>query len=184
MEESGTLFLMTDESFLYLAVQAGYQPVTNVYVVLDGLVCVLHASAGLGSAIYDLIDDQWVQTDSYYPYACRSTRSSEESAYALWERTTFFENEGWFASNVYMGTATDLEYRISWSETSLQLGVISMFLGSDGLRGWLPTDLSDDCWNRTLLYAEDVSPLQFRPETWLQLVRSEAPPEETQPRGL
>jgi hypothetical protein len=184
MESTGTLFLMADDLYLYVAIHAGYQPVTNVYVVLDGLVNVLHASAALGSAIYDLVDDQWIQTDSYLPYACRSTRSSEESSYALWERTTFFENEGWFASNVYMGTPSDVEYQIPWRAPMLPLAIISMFANSDGLRTWLPADLDDDCWNRTLLYADDVSPLLFQPETWLQLVRSEAPPEETQPRGL
>lgn len=174
MESTGSLFLMADDDYLYLAIQAEDHPVTNVYVVLAGRVHVLHASAALGSAVYDLVGDEWIQTDSYLPYTCQSTRSSEESSYARWERTTHFENEGWFASNVYMGAPTDLEYQIPWNESPLSLAPISLFADSDGLRGWLPATLNDACWNNTLLYADDVSPLQFHPETWLQLIRADS----------
>jgi hypothetical protein len=140
--DGSELLLMYAEGSLYLAIRAtGPEMVAgNVFVERGGEVAILHASAALGTALYEDGDGWWQQTKDF-AWCCRSTGFS---AAAEAEREAFWAEEGWQAANSRMGTPNELEYRIWWPGGEMRLAVNFLRTSEPDVKIPWPAELDDD----------------------------------------
>lgn len=103
-----TLFLKHAGGTLYVGVSARTMGVVSPCIVRGDDVWVLHASAALGTAIYEQGSDTWSQTQDF-TWRCRATGFDDA---ALREREAFLEQEAWLGTIGYLGTRRHFEYRI------------------------------------------------------------------------
>lgn len=117
LNEDSTLFLKHAEGFLYLAVQATTMGVPSPLIVRNGEVCVLHASAALGTAIYAQEEEAWILTHGF-TWQCRT---GGFTAAAVAERDLFLKQEGWLGTIGHLGIPTEFEYMLLLGEEPLQM---------------------------------------------------------------
>ena len=183
--DGSELLLIHHEDYLYLGIRANTQGMIagNVFVNHDNQVLVFHASAALGTAIYEKKSDTWEQTQTF-SWRCRGTSNS---ASVIAEREAFFQQERWLANNSRMGTPQELEYKISMPNGSLQLAVTFTRASDTNTRIYWPVSLEDDCTEAP--QGEFPATMQFAPSTWMTVMADKTGeniqiPVETQIRPL
>ena len=92
----------------------------NVFIQSGDEIRIMHSSAALGTAIYQMEGNSWHQTQNF-TWTCRSTDFSES---ALAERADFFQKEDWLAANGRMGTLNELEYQIKIPDQDFKVAVV------------------------------------------------------------
>jgi len=120
--DGSQLFLLEAEDYLYLGIRNHEDQsfAGNVYIHHGEKINILHSSAALGTAAYEITEDGWQQIQDF-TWQLRDTSSSEA---AQAERATFLITEGWLASNGNMGTPNELEYQIKIQEQNLNIAVV------------------------------------------------------------
>ena len=128
-------------------------------------VAVLHASSGLGTALYKLAADGG-QPVQRFDWRCQST---SDSSYAQRERAEFLAQNGWLSTNVNLGTIGELELMIQMNGDSVQLAMGYVEEpGWDEVIKW-PADLDDDCGLLELVRGITPRSLRFSPKTWVTI---------------
>jgi len=162
----GSQMLLTQaEDFLYLGIRANESGMIagNVFINRGDEIAILHTSAALGTAIYQIGEDGWQQIQDF-AWCCRNTGNSE-SAQA--ERAEFLQEEGWLAANGRMGAPNELEYQIRISEQNIRLAVVFTRSTYPYEKVPWPARLNDDC----ILPTPGGFPaeLHFSPDQWARL---------------
>ena len=163
--DGSELLLIRDTEYLYLAIRGSSEEMiaANVYTEEIGKVIIHHASAALGTAIYQSRENDWLKTQDF-EWECRATDNSEVSRK---ERSDFLKEEGWLAANSRMGTPNEMEYQIKVTTEELTLAVAFMRSSEPEQRVFLPLDLADDTIQPT---PEGLPETRiFFPETWMVL---------------
>jgi hypothetical protein len=163
--DGSELLLRWDAEYLYLAIRGSTEEIiaANVYTEENGEVIIHHASAALGTAIYQSGENGWLKTQDFN-WECRATDNSEVSRKG---RSDFLEKEGWLAANSRMGTPNELEYQIKVPGQEVTLAVAFMRSSEPGRRVFLPLDLADDTIQPTPGGLPETR--TFFPETWMVL---------------
>ena len=163
--DGSELLLMCDAAYLYLAIRATREEMiaANVYTSENKEVIIHHASAALGTAIYQSAEDGWLKTQDF-EWTCRATDNSEASQE---ERHSFLKEEGWLAANSRMGTPNELEYQIKVTGEKVTLAVAFMRSSEQERRVFWPLDLADDTIQPTPGGLPETR--TFFPETWMVL---------------
>jgi hypothetical protein len=160
--DGSELLLMHSEGYLYLGIRANTPDmiVGNIFIDHGDEIAVLHASAALGTAIYQRDADFWQQTQGF-SWCCRSTNSNDA---AQAEHDAFLRQEHWVSINSRMGTPQELEYQIEMTDETLRLAVTFMMASGTNQKFSWPTHLNDAC----VQSFEGGFPLQlqFSPDTW------------------
>jgi len=166
--DEGQLFLMHAGGYLYLGIKAKPEPVTSICVDQSGQVSILHSSAALGTAIYQMGDAMWEQIKEF-EWCCRDTTDSPQAQEA---RQTHLFEEGWVASNGRMGNPDEVEYQIAMPEDELRLAVTS--IGAPNYKSVIswPGDLADGCSSLDMLTGPIPEQTQFSVEEWITLTIS------------
>lgn len=140
--DGSELLLMYADGDLYLGIRANTPGMIagNILVLRGNEIAILHASAALGTAIYQRGEDNWQQTQDF-TWHCRSTG---QSAAAREERDAFLQQEGWLAANSRMGAPEEMEYRIELAEGILNLAVNFIHASDPSVKIPWPTGLEDD----------------------------------------
>ena len=164
--DGSELLIMRHEDYLYLGIRTNTQGmiVGNIFVNHHNQVWVFHASAALGTAIYEKRSDTWEQTQAF-SWRCRGTSDSPS---AIAEREAFFQQEHWLASNSRMGTPQELEYKITMQNDSLRLAVTFTRASDTSTRIYWPVSLEDDCTQSP--QGEFPTTMQFSPSTWITIM--------------
>ena len=83
LSDGSELLLMHADGYLYLGIRSATREAfaTNIYVEDNDQVRILHASAALGTAIYQQGTDSWEQTRAF-DWKCRGSSNSEAAAAA------------------------------------------------------------------------------------------------------
>lgn len=115
-----TLFLKHAERNLYMAIRATTMGVPSPLIARADGVYVLHASAALGTAIYEQTDDFWELQQSFV-WQCRTLGFSSAAAA---QRERFLAQEGWLGTIGYLGQPTEFEYVITLNELPLRMLVL------------------------------------------------------------
>ena len=107
--------------YLYLGIRSATREAfaTNIYVEDNDQVRILHASAALGTAIYQQGTDSWEQTRAF-DWKCRGSSNSEAAVAA---RAAYLQDERWVAGISLMGTPNELEYQIELTSTLRRIAV-------------------------------------------------------------
>ena len=110
LSDGSELLLMHADGYLYLGIRSATQEsfATNIYVEDNDQVRILHASAALGTAIYQQVTESWQQTRGF-DWKCRGSSNSEAAVAA---RDAYLQEERWVAGISLMGTPNELEYQI------------------------------------------------------------------------
>lgn len=171
--DGSTLLLMQDGDYLYLGVRARVSAVGVVSVCLDRGrdVAVLHSSAALGTAVYELAGEGWDPTRTF-SWECRETDDSPAARHA---RQTFLEREGWLANNGNTGTPGQIEFQIAMPAGALRLGVAYVGPLSEYAPTYWPAGAADDCRSAELVRGDTPVDLRFRPESWMTVVPDPTP---------
>lgn len=164
LTNGGELLLMHDGGDLFLGIRARDQGYGSICVVQDNQVSILHASAALGSAIFEKEDDAWHRTQQF-SWCCRSLEDSPE-------RQALFETEGWMASISYMEPPEEMEYQITMGEEPLTLAVVYQEGRHRDTALWWPETLDDDCLGLVTRPGDLPEQLEFSPKSWVTLVVS------------
>jgi hypothetical protein len=92
---------MQADGYLYLGIRSKTPGMiaSNVFIQRDEEVEILHTSAALGTAVYQIKMDGWHQIQDF-TWRCRDTSNSEN---AKAEREEFLLEEGWVGVNTWLG---------------------------------------------------------------------------------
>jgi Tol biopolymer transport system component len=154
---------MQDGSYLYLALRTRGMTMGSPCLDRGDEVAILHSSAALGTAEFQRQGESWVQTRDF-EWTCRATGND---AAAVTARQEYLEQEGWLASNSYMGTPNEMEYQIAMPEGTLRLALFyRQGPDFDQIFGW-PAGLDDGCREFEVAQGNPTAPLSFSPERWM-----------------
>ena len=167
LTSGGEVRLMQDGTYLYLAVQRRGDLVVTVCLDQGDSVAVLHSSAAIGTAGYRRTQSGWNLTRRF----AWELRDSTMSAPAQQEREAFLQREGWVATNAYVGSRTDTEFKIAMPSGRLRFVVVPMSVG-DGYQeiAWWPSWLADGCRSEAVLTGYLPGQVQFAPRSWITVV--------------
>lgn len=163
--DGSQLLLMHADGDLYLGLRANEPGMiaANVFIRRGDEISILHASAALGTAIYQLGEDNWQQTQDF-TWQCRSTSLS---AAAQAERDAFLLQDGWVAANGRMGTPNELEYQIKIPAGDFRLAAVYIQSSPPYKKTPWPARLTDDTIEPTPGGLPKM--FYFSPEEWAAL---------------
>jgi TolB protein len=172
LTDGSELLMMADEEHLYLGIRARSEGLGSVCVDRGEEVHVLHSSAALGTAVYSKTDAGWELVRGF-SWCCRDTTLTAQAEEV---REVLYQQDGWVASIVYMGTPEEMEYQIAMPGGVLNLAVT--FLKGSGYNStsWSPSWLDDDCKRLSLIQGNTPEMLHFSPETWISVTASTTTP--------
>lgn len=163
--DGSQLLLLQAGDYIYLAIRAieSEMIASNIFISRGDEIAILHASAALGTAIYQKGADGWQQVQDF-SWRCRSTGNSQA---AIAEHAKFLEDEGWLAANGLMGTPNELEYQIRIPDQDFSLAVVYIKTTYPYEKVPWPVKLVDDCIQPS---SGGLPPeLQFSPAQWARL---------------
>ncbi len=165
LDDEIQLFLMQAGGYLYLGMRGKPEPVTSICVDQGEQVSILHSSAAIGTAVYQLGDGVWEQVRDF-EWCCRETTASPQAQEAL---SNHLQEEGWIANNGRLGVPEEVEFQIALPDNSLRLVVNS--IGPPYYRSVLswPDDLEDDCSSLDMITCSIPEQAQFSLEQWITL---------------
>jgi len=163
--DGSELLLMYSEGYLYLGIRANASDmiVGNVFINHGDEIVILHASAALGTAIYQKETDQWQLTQNF-DWCCRGTGDNEA---AQDERNAFLQKEHWVGTNSRTGTPNELEFQIEMTSESLRMAVNYIKVSEPNVKISWPSDLDDACIKPTPGGLPEH--LQFSPDKWVTI---------------
>jgi hypothetical protein len=161
LDDENQLLLMHASGYLYIGMRGKPESATNICVDQGDQVSILHSSAALGTAVYQLGDGVWERVRDF-EWCCRHTTDSTQAQEVL---DTHLQEEGWVANNAFRGVPEEIEYQIAMPDDSLRLSVNTIQPPSyRTVLSW-PKGLEDDC-SRLGPIPEEA---QFSPEGWVTL---------------
>ena len=158
IDDTRHMYLMQNDGYLFVGIASRTMGYGSICLASENAVSLLHASAALGTAVYEKDDQGWQRTRQF-SYCCRETSPGPQQDEHLQE-------EGWLASIGYMGIPGEMEYQILMPEGGLTMGVVHQTGRSvtEALR-W-PETLDDDCLGVVGISDDPPERLEFFPETW------------------
>jgi hypothetical protein len=160
---SGSLWLMHDREYLYLAVRVRGPVVGQVCRERGDLVEVLHASASLGAALYATSNGTLQHT---FAWGVRDAagRPASDDVRAAWAA-----EHGWLASTAAMGeSAREWRFRLGSDSASIRMGIAAFAPGAGGMVG-VPGTMRDACLNQAFAMGTTPATVEFRPAEWAKL---------------
>jgi len=160
------LLMMYSEDYLYVGIRANTADmiVSNIYLAYNDEISILHASAALGTAIYQKQIDHWQQFQSF-SWCCRSTNLSETTQAEL---HTLLDEDHWLATNSKIGAPNEIEYQIAIEHETLQIAVNYIKVSEPNTKIPWPSKLKDDCVRPTPGGLPDQ--MHFSPDQWVTMV--------------
>lgn len=161
--DGSEVFLVYRDGYLYLGIRSITPEMIagNIFVDRGDEIMILHASAALGTALYEGGRDGWEQTQAFV-WRCRRTGNGQA---ALAERDAFLQEEHWVAANSRTGTPGELEVRIAVADETIRLAANILRSSNPNNKTPWPADLDDDCIKPTPGGLPDT--LHFSPDKWV-----------------
>jgi len=165
LDDESQLFLMHAGGYLFLGRRGKPEPVTSICLDQMEQVSILHSSAAIGTAVYQLGEGVW-ELVREFEWCCRETTDSPQAQEAL---GIHLQDEGWVANNGRVGVLEEIEFQIAMPDNSLRLVVNS--IGPPYYRSVLswPKDLADDCGSLEMITGPIPEQAQFSLEEWITL---------------
>jgi len=160
----GYAMLMHDEEYLYVAL-VGTNPGIGSLCIRSGKgVRVLHASAALGTAAFELDENgKWKMTRGFN----WSNREVSDVRVATAERNTMLSKSNWFA-NTSATASREREYQLkigNAKELAMVLAFVTYTPKEQKVNYW-PERILDDCGDVELASGYTDREYKFEPDTW------------------
>jgi hypothetical protein len=161
----GEGWLMRDDKMLYVAVRTGRNCIPSLALLKDGKIVIIHASASLGTAVYERSGDVWAASRTF-KWRCRNGRTTGPGC------DEFLADEGWFGTTCEMGKRGEAEFRIARrlltdGETRFAL-VVCRLMPMPMIACVWPATVNDGSTEQDLLFGR-CPKLTFEPDTWARL---------------
>jgi hypothetical protein len=159
----GQALLMHDDAFLYVGLIGSKPGIGSLCVRGRTGVRILHASAALGTAAFEVDKGKWNLTRTF-TWTNRDTGTSEA---ALADRKKMLSTEGWFA-NTTPTAAPEREFQVpirGQKEVPLILGFVTYTPDEQKLYYW-PATNEDDCSDVELASGFTGRDFAFDPTKW------------------
>lgn len=163
----GHAMLLQDGNYLYVAIVGAKPGIGSLCVRGKTGVRVLHASAALGTAAFELEKGKWTLTRGF----TWTNRDTGDSPAAMDDRKKMLSTDGWFA-NTSRAAMKEREYQIpirGQKEVALTLGFYAFTPEEQRLYHW-PIELEDDCADPELAGGATDREYTFDPSKWGVLV--------------
>ncbi|MFQ5420658.1 MAG: hypothetical protein ACE5EY_09905, partial [Anaerolineae bacterium] len=115
LTNGGEMMLMHNDGYLYLGVRSRAMSFGSICLADEDQVSILHASAALGTAVFQPDGDDWRRTQQF-DYCCWQAGQSRLNQ--------FLQTEGWVASIGPKGVPEEMEYQIAMPDGALTLAVV------------------------------------------------------------
>jgi hypothetical protein len=167
--------LKTDGQYLYLSIKGETIGISSVAIHTNDEVKILHASAGLITAVYNREGGHWNQTEEFRSERQALLRQEKSKAARMAKQLELY---GWHANVLPLKVPADLgvqnimEYKISLELLKNDVSTMSVVLSQRTSKMPLaraPFDLDDDSLRKSMVHGSNVSILNFEPDTWLKL---------------
>lgn len=155
---------------LYVGLRGPSMLIGSLLVESEGTVRVLHASAALGTGVYQRDGSSWTLVQGF-AWQCRMTGFSDAAAA---QRDAFLEQYGWLATISRLGPVEEMEYRLDETLAASRLLVLAMTL-SDGypILAW-PVSPEDAERHRGIITGPLPDGTSFDLASWLNLASQPA----------
>jgi hypothetical protein len=164
LADGGQARLLNDGRFLFVAMVGKRMGIGSICTMNKGELNVLHASAGLGTAVYAQKEGKWMLTRPF-TFTNRDTSNSQTG---IKDRKKFLADEHWYANTHPNGT-TEREFQIRLdgrTEIPLVLSFMSYVSASEfDLDAW-PETVVDGCVELDLASGWTNQQYTFEPKTW------------------
>jgi CubicO group peptidase (beta-lactamase class C family) len=104
MDDGSQVSWLHAEGYLYVAIETESGGAKNLAVAEDGRIRILHSSAALGSAEYQMFDGEW-RLARDFEWCCRAGHEEAEDLLA---------DEGWTANITSTGPHEQVEFQVRW----------------------------------------------------------------------
>jgi hypothetical protein len=165
IDDNTHALLQHDGNFLYVAIVSRIGGTASICTTNGGSdVQVLHASAALGSAGFELKDEKWTMTRGF----TWTNRDTGESSEAMADRKKFLSSQQWFANATpYYSLEREYQLRVTGrTEIPLTMAFLSFKAQNDSHIHFWPNNLEDSCADRDLAGGWEDGLYTFAPETW------------------
>ena len=165
LDDENHLFLMHAGGYLFLGMRGKPEPVVSICIDQGDQVTILHSSAAIGTAVYQLGDGAW-ELVREFEWCCRQTADSPQAQEAL---SKHLQEENWVANNGLRGVPEEVEFQIAMPGDSLRLAVNA--IGPPSYRSVIswPDGLGDDCSRLSMVTGPIPEQAQFSQEEWVTL---------------
>ena len=166
LPDGSTLSFVHSNGYLYLGLRGHTTEmiVGNVLLERGETIAILHASAALGTGLYQKERNTWGLTQEFV-WRCRDTSAGQA---AQDEREAFLREEGWVATNSRIGTPNELEYQIELTGEDLRMAVNYIKASETNVKVPWPDGLADGSTQPTPGGLPEQ--LDFWPERWAGIV--------------
>lgn len=171
LDAGGEARFVHDGARLYVGIRGGGEGWSHVYLAGADTVCVLHASAALGSVRYARAADGSWHTGDTFAYELRDTSLSAEAEAA---RAAYLAAHGWVATLSPMGEPGAQEFAIDLARLPPAVRIAVLYASDPAAPSAWPA-LADDTRRSELVRGDAPTPLTFDPDTWGALELSEWP---------
>lgn len=166
MEGGGEVLLLRRGDTLFVALLPKDKGTASLCLGDANRVSVLHASAALGTAVYEKKNATWSLVNGF-EYVVRD--SPRTGAPAAEQKTKHLSEQGWLANPDHRGTSPrefEIHLRDGWSW--LGVAMLDFTVEPNTVSHW-PKQIADDCRALRLVQGWTDPALQFAPETWMKL---------------
>lgn len=165
LQHGGEIKIMSDQRYIYIGIRGETKGWSHVYSKRGTTVKVLHASAALGTAVYEVQKKSWEATQSFQ-WELRDTSLSEG---VLNNRLEYLKKNGWVATLTTMN-AKEQEFIISralFDSTGMRIAIVRGSVAKS-LHYW-PATLKDGTLTEQLVYGQPPDSVMFDFTTWSTL---------------
>ena len=167
--------LKTDGQYLYLSIKGEKGGISSVAIHTDDEVKILHASAGLITAVYNREGGHWNQTEEFRSERQAPLRQENSTTARMAQKLELYR---WCANILPRKVPADFdaqnitEYKISLELLKNDVSTMSVVFSQRTAKMPLarsPFDLDDDSLKKSMVHGSNVPILNFEPDTWLKL---------------
>ncbi len=163
----GDIRILQHSGELFIGLQGLKKGWSHLYVFNGEAIFVFHASAALGTGIYEKDKDGVWQPTQTFVYAARKADQSEE---AIKARLAFFETNGWLANTNGMGDGKTFEFKLAKKIVSNhRIRMAAVYAIDVAAANYWPESLKDDCLKEELVFGNTPSSLKFDPNHWYEV---------------
>jgi hypothetical protein len=167
LTEGGKLLLKYDGAHLLVGMKGAKEGWGHLYVTDGKGVYVLHASAALGSVIYQQEQGHVWQPTNQFKWELRDRSLSEQAVAA---RASYLENNGWVASTSRMGEPGEVEFKVANRfKQGQEMSIAVAYITDPKKVQYWPQSLRDDCLKEELTTGRTPAALRFDLGTWARL---------------
>ncbi len=156
----GEAQLLRNGDNLHVTVRAAKSGLASLCIGDEDRVEILHASAALGTAVYEREGEAW-RLRKPFQWSARQAASAEE-------KEGHFQSAGWLAGASNAGSPVR-EFVIRINDHRKNIGLVFLHTQEPMTAAFAPLGMADDCRAVKLLQGNTADTARFAPETWMKV---------------